>query len=371
MTQTSFAVNDALTQKKWASTLGYDVVYRTELSPMIGTDGNSIIHLKTQTSKEAGDSITFPLMKKLTGDGFTENEVAEGNGENLSLYSDSVVINELGHVVNIPNSGRSIDSQRVAIPLRTAAKAGLSTWKKERMSTVFFNHVCGNTVVTDSKYTANNAILTPTRHIFVDTTGPTVNSADESIAAADTFDLNYVDYAREKAISGDSPLRPINVKGDIARGGQDISGAKFVMYLHPYQVTDLRTNTGTGQWLDIQKAALQGGEISKNAIYSDALGEYNNVILKVSNHVTTGVNSSTGAAISTVRRAVLLGAQSVALAYGKGSSGTTYNWNEELFDHKRRMEVSAFCIYGMTKCQFDSQDFGTIVVSSYANAHTS
>lgn len=369
MAQTTFAVNDALSQKKWASELGYDVVYRTELSPMIGKDGNNIIHMKTDL-KEAGDKITCSLMKKLTGAGFTESQVAEGNGESLSLYSDDVFINELGHVVETPKAGRSIDNQRAALPLRQAAKYGLSTWYKERLSTVFFNHVCGNTTVTDSRYTGNNAIAAPTRHVFVDVNGPTVNSADESIASADKFDLNYVDYAREKAISGDSPLRPINVKGDIKRGGQDISGAKFVMYLHPYQVTDMRTNTDTGQWLDIQKAALQGGELSKNPIYSDALGEYNNVILKVSNHVTTGVNSSSGAAISTVRRAVLLGAQSVALTFGKGQKETTFKWNEELFDHKRRMETSGFTIYGMKKCQYDSQDFGVVTVSSYAAAHT-
>ncbi|MEP0508295.1 MAG: DUF4043 family protein, partial [Aurantimonas coralicida] len=131
-----------------------------------------------------------------------------------------------------------------------------------------------------------------------------------------------------------------------------------------------RTNTDTGQWLDIQKAALSGASTSKNPIYTDALGEYNNVILKKANHVTNGVNSSTGAAIATVRRAVLLGAQSCAVAFGKGNGPTTYAWNEELIDHKRRLEVSIMCMYGMKKTQFDSEDFGVVTVSSYAAAHT-
>jgi N4-gp56 family major capsid protein len=182
------------------------------------------------------------------------------------------------------------------------------------------------------------------------------------------FDLNYVDYARELAETGSSPLRPINVQG--VGDGRDISGGRYVMYLHPYQVTDLRKNTSTGQWLDIQKAALSGGASSKNPIYTDALGEYNNVILKKANHVTQGVNSSTGAAISTVRRAVLLGSQAAVVAYGKGNGPSTYAWNEELIDHKRRLEVSIMCMYGMKKTQFDSEDFGTVVVSSYAAAHT-
>ena len=304
MAQTTFGVNDALAVKLWAKRLEYDIVYRTDISSLIGTSANSIIHLKTETSKESGDKVTFPLMKKLTGDGFTESEIAEGNGESLSLYSDAVTINELGHVVDIPNKGRSIDAQRVPVNLREAARMGLRTWKGERMSQVFFNHVCGYTPEVRAKYNGNNTIVAPTRQVWVDENGPTTNNGDDDLGTADTFDLNYVDYARELAETGSSPLRPINVEG--VDGGRDISGGKYVMYLHPYQVTDLRTSTDTGQWLDINKAALSARDDSKNPIYTDALGEYNNVILKKANHITQGVDPSAGTAISTVRRAVLL-----------------------------------------------------------------
>lgn len=207
MANTTFGVNDALAVKLWARRLEYDIVYRSEISALIGEDSNSIIHLKTETSKEAGDKVTFPLMKKLTGDGFTENEIAEGNGESLSLYSDSLLINELGHVVNIPNKGRSIDAQRVPVNLRQAARVGLRTWKAERMSVVFFNHVCGYTPETRAKYNGNNTITAPTRQIWVDATGPTVNTTDQAIGSADVFSLAYVDYAREKAETGASPIR--------------------------------------------------------------------------------------------------------------------------------------------------------------------
>lgn len=365
MAETRFATGDALTQKLWSSRLGYDVVYRTDLAPMIGTDENSIIHMKTETQKSSGDNITFPLMKKLTGDGFTESEIAEGNGESLSLYSDSVTINELGHVVDVPSKGRAIDSQRVAIPLREAAKNGLASWKKERMSVVFFNHVCGYTPETRAKYNGNNTITAPTRVVRAGS-----QSDDQSLTSSDTFDLTLVDTAREAAETATSPVKPINVQGDIKNGGQDISGGRYIMYLHPYQVHDLRTNTSIGQWLDIQKQALAASASSKNPIYTDALGEYNNVILKKTNHITQGVHSSTGAAVANSRRAVLLGAQSCALAYGKNGGPSTYQWNEELLDHKRRLEVSTFCIYGMTKCVFDSQDFGVVTVPTYAAAHS-
>lgn len=372
--ETRFETSDALTVKKWASRLGYDVVYRTALSPMIGEDENSVIHLKNELSKGPGDQITFSLMKKLTGNGFTTGEVAEGNGESLSLYSESLVINELGHVVDIPNEGRSIDTQRIPIKLRAAAKNGLTTWFQERMSQAFFYHVCGYTPANalGGKFTLNNTVVAPSsgRQVWRAATAAESNTADENIESDDVMSLNMIDHMRELAETLSSPIRPINIEGDYENGGVDISGGKYIMYLHPYQVTDLRTSTDTGQWLDIQKAAMMGGQASKNPIYSDALGEYNNVLLKKANHVTQGVNSSNGAAITTVRRAVLLGAQAVSLGFGKDNGPTTMGWNEELLDHKRRLEVSSFTLIGMNKNQYDSADFGCIVGSTYAAAHT-
>ena len=368
MSETRFAANDALTVNQWARRLAYDTIYRTEISPLIGTDSNSIIHLKTETQKDAGDKITFGLRKKLTGDGFTEQEPAEGSGESLSLYSDSVTINELGHVVNIPSKGRSIDAQRVPFNLRSEARMGLKDWWEERLSVMFFNQICGYTPEARPKYFGFNTPLKPTRHIWVDA-GNNNSDGDENLASDDIFSLKYIDYAVEMAKTAASPIRPINVKGE--GGGQDIAGGKYVMYLHPHQVTDLRNDTGSGQWQDIQLAAMKGGEVSKNPIFTGALGMYNNVILKEANHITLGAdNTTTGTSVANVRRAVLLGAQAVAIAFSKGGSASTMNWNEELLDHKRRLEVSTLSMLGMKKTKFDSADFGTVVVSSYAAAHT-
>jgi N4-gp56 family major capsid protein len=370
MATTLIGVNDANAVKLWAKRLAYDIVYRTDISPLIGDDENSIIQMKSDTAKGAGDQVTFSLMKKLAGDGFTENEVAQGNGESLSLYTDAILINELGHVVGIPNKGRSIDAQRTLLDLRSAGRRGLKTWWGERMSVSFFNQVCGYTPQSNLKYTGNNAVIAPTstRRIVVRAAGPTVSTTDEAITSADTFTLSYVDYARELAETVGSPIHPINITG--VEGGNDIMGLKYVMYLHPYQVTDLRASTSTGQWLDIQKAAMMGGKISNNPIYTDALGEYNNVILRKSPHVTQGVNSSTGAAITTVRRAVLVGGQAAAIAFGQDMSDSDFNWNEELFDHKRKMEISVMTIWGLKKTVFASTDANTVVVSSYAAKHT-
>ncbi len=372
MADTIFETSDAMTVKKWSSELAFEILYRTELGPLIDM---GVIDLKTELSKGPGDQITHALIKKLTGAGFTSREIAEGNGESLSIYSDALVINELGHVVGIANEGRSIDTQRVPWSLRNTAKSRLKNWYEERQSVIFFNHVCGNTyansIADAAKYRGFNTIVAPSsgRQIWSQQGAGETNSADEGIESDDIFTLNMIDRMRETAEAATTPVNPLNVTAGEAEGAMDISGGRYVCYIHPYQATDLRTTTSTGQWLDIQKAAMMGGNISKNPIYSDALGEYNNVIIKKSPHVTTGTNSSTAAQITTVRRAVLLGKQACAWAYGKDNGATTIKWNEELLDHKRKMEISAFAIFGAKKTQYDSTDFGVIVGSTYAAAH--
>jgi N4-gp56 family major capsid protein len=354
MAITSFGVNDTLSNKLWSKSLTAAARDSLEIAPLMGEDEDSIIHVKTETKKAAGDKVTFGLRTRLTQDGKTENETAEGNGESLSIYADSLYLNELLAVVGV-KSDRTIDAQRVPFDLRDEAKRGLADWWADRLSTSFFNQVCGYTVQTNTKYTGLNAVVAPSsaRRIVAGS-----GAADQDITSSDTFTLNLIDQAVEMARTGSNMVRPIRI------GGQK----KYVMYLHEYQVTSLRTNSASGQWLDIQKAALSGGADSKSPIYSGALGEYNGVILRRSQDVTQGVNGSTGAAITTVRRAVLLGAQAAVCGYAQKSGEGKYIWNEELLDHKRRLEISALSLLGLKKTVFNSADFGTVIVSSYAAA---
>jgi hypothetical protein len=118
----------------------------------------------------------------------------------------------------------------------------------------------------------------------------------------------------------------------------------------------------------MQQPERAGSEIASRS--EDQLGEYNGVILRSSQDVPQGVSStSSTTAVSTVRRAVLLGAQAAVCAYGTKTNGASkYRWNEELLDHKRKLEISAWSIWGMKKTQFNSADYGTIIISTYAAA---
>lgn len=366
MAMTNFGVNDALAVKLWSKTLDAEALKYTDIGPLIGDSPNAIIHRKTETSKGHGDQVTYGIRMQLAGAGFTENQLAEGNGESLSIYSDAILINELGHVVSVKN-GNTIDAQRVPFNLREEARDGLADWYAGRFSIAFFNQVCGFTPQTDVRFTGLNAPIAATRILRQSS-----KTDDANLLAADTFTINLIDKVKEAAITATPKLRPVKIQGsDPKSGRRDYNSTltdKYVMYLHPYQITDLRTSTSTGQWLDITKAALTGGQITGNGLYTGAVGEYNSVILRSSFNVTNGV-SNAGATVANVFRSVLLGGQACMMAFGAKDSPGKYRWNEELFDHKRRMEVSAWTIHGLKKTKYNSLDYGTIVCSTWAVAH--
>lgn len=370
MSTTSYGVNDALAVKLWSKALDHEALKYTEIGPLIGNDANSIIHRKTETEKSAGDRVTFGIRMQLSGAGFTENQVAEGNGESLTTYSDNLLINELGHVVGV-KSENTIDQQRVPFNLRAEARGGLADWWAKRYSVSFFNQVCGYTVQNDTRFSGLNAVIAPSSTRIIRQSS---RANDESLVAADTFTIDLIDKAKEAAITATPKIRPVMIRGGGGGNGRRDFNAtltdKYVIYLHAYQITDLRKNTSTGQWLDITKAAYTGLSTTSNPIYSGAVGEYNGVIIRQAFDVTTGVSSATGADVATVRRAVLLGGQAAMIGFGQKNSPNKFRWNEELFDHKRRLEVSAWSILGLKKTQFNSVDYGVIVVATYAVAHT-
>jgi len=368
MAITQYGVNDALTVKRWARGLEKEVRKGLEIAPLIGMGSNSIIQEKTEL-KNKGDRVRVGLRMQLNGSGRTENEALEGNEESLTTYYDDVLINELTHAVRVEGED-SIDQQRVLFNLRSEARTALTDWFAERLSLSFFIQASGYTGSTIN-YRGTSISPTTVHEGLNPVTAPSSNrviyagssnTTDQAVNADSTatFDLNLIDKAKETAVTANPKIRPVRVNG----------GSYYVMYLHPYQVYDLRTSTSDGQWYDIQKAALMGGQTTGNPIFTGALGMYNGVVLRESEDVVPGVHSTTKAEQTSTRRALFLGAQSCMVAFSsKFSKMSPYKWVEKKFDYDRELGVSVQSLMGMKKCIFNSEDFGTITVSSYAASH--
>lgn len=362
MAVTSYGVNANEAVKLWSRKMAREALKKCWVKRFMGEDSNSLIQIKNETNKSAGDRIRNTLRMQLSGDGVQGDDSLEGNEESLATYTDDFVINQLRHAVR---SGGKMTEQRIPFSVRDEAMMGLSDWFADRWDKWFFNHVCGYTPMntegsgTGLKFAGFNTITAPTRQKWSEAG----TSADEDLdSSGDTFTLTLIDAAVENAKVGTPPIRPVMVDGD----------PWYVVFLHPYQVTDLRTTATANAvtWYDIQKAAMMGGNTgNKHPIFSGALGTYNGCILHESTRVTQGVNSSTGAAITSVRRAVLCGAQAVQCGFGQGHDKSSYDWFEELFDYGNQLGVKSGCISGMKKSVWNSADFAVVVMSSYAVAH--
>lgn len=351
-----YGVNDAAAVKLWGKDTAVEALKKTDIAPLIGRSPQSVIHLKDETKKSKGDTVKFWLEMQLSGAGVTEGEPQEGNEEALTHYSDELIINELMHATRVPNDG-TIDAQRVPYNLRRSARNRLADWWAKRYSVSFFNQVAGYTLQTNTKYTGLNAVTAPSagRHIIAEA-GMT---AETDLDSNDTMKLYWIDYLVERAKTADVPIQPARVDG------QDM----YVLYLHPYQVVDLRNDATTaGSWHDIQLRAIQGGKIANNPLFTGALGVYNNVVLREAFDIPNGISGSSP--ITTVRRAVFMGAQAASMAFGQEYSKEGFEWVEELFDYRREFGVSAQNIWGLKKNRYNSVDYGTIVLSTYAAAHT-
>jgi N4-gp56 family major capsid protein len=350
MAATEYGVNHPLAIKKWAPELMVEALKKTHALQFMGKGKNSLVTIKTDlTTSDGGDRIRVGIRSQLKGQGIKGDNTLEGNEESLETFYQDVMIDQLRHAVR---SRGKMSEQRVPFSVREEAKEGLADWWSDRVDTWFFNQLTGNTGVTDDRYYGFNSPVAPDAdHVSYGRSGSTSEGSlsDSTVAR---FNLTFIDTAVEKAKLAKNALRPITNAG---RG-------KYVMFLHPYQVTDLRVNTAAGQWADIQKAAMQGGQTSDNPIFTGALGVYNNVVLHESTRIPASPNNSS------VRRAVLCGAQAASIAFGRGYGKNVFSWKEELFDYDNQLGVAAGCQAGMVKTRFDNSDYGTVVVPTWAVA---
>lgn len=350
MAQTLYGVNAPEAVKLWRKRLARESLKATWIGKFIGDSDDSLIQVFDETSKGAGDRVSVTLRMQLIGDGVLGDGTLEGNEESLATYVDNLLVDQLRHAVR---SAGKMSEQRIPWKHREEAMMGLKDWWAGRWDQDFFNQIGGYTIQTDVRYTGRQATIAPDAgHVQL------FGAANETNAAAVAFSLQMIDAAVVQAKLATPVMRPVMVNGN----------AMYVMFLHPYQVQSLRTNTNAGQWLDIQKAATTGDGSKSNPIFTGALGVYNNVILHESYRVPHAINTAGTAFIATGRRAIMCGAQAAAIGFGQDYSFEKWDWNEELFDYGNQLGVEAGCIGGLKKLRFNGTDFSTIIIPTLSNA---
>jgi N4-gp56 family major capsid protein len=173
-------------------------------------------------------------------------------------------------------------------------------------------------------------------------------------------------------------IEKLNTKaGSMGGGATDVAEMQptriagnncFVLCMSLFQAHQLKTSTTTGDWLDVQKAAA-AHDGQANPIFKDALGMIGETILHKHKAVTRfndyGADSDLPAA-----RALFMGRQAIAVAYGSPGDGMRMSWSEKELDHGNDIEICAGMVVGVKRTTFTvdgtARDFNLIAVDTYA-----
>lgn len=367
MARTIIGVNDAKAVKRWAGLLAYDASQKSYFSQRFmarGAEAEVPIQILTDLESDAGEQISYDLLAELRMAPVEGEDILEGKEEAQRFYSDSIYIDQARCGVN---TGGRMTRKRTLNDLREKAKRQQSSWWARLQDELLFIYLSGARGINANYllplgYTgrANNALVSPdSNHVLYGNDATAFNNLD----SADKFDLRLIDRAKTKADAQGGGATNIPVLQPCKIDGQET----FVCVMHTFQEDDLRSNTNTGQWLDIQKAAA-GAEGRNSPMFKGSLGMYRNCILHSHRNVVRF--NTAGAGTVEAARALFLGAQAAVMAFGSPGTNLRFDWNEETRDNGDKVVISTSSIFGVKKVTFTTEtganDFGAFALDTAA-----
>jgi len=375
MARTIVGVNDAKAVKRYSGLLAYDESQKSYWGQRFvgrGAEAEVPIQLLSELESDAGEQITYDLLAELKMAPVEGDDILEGKEEAQKFYTDSIYIDQARCGVN---TGGRMTRKRTLHNLREKARRQQSSWWARLKDELRFIYLSGARGINANfilplGYTgrANNALVAPdTNHILYGGNATAKNNMTNEaagVAGSDTFDLRLVDRAKTKADSqgggatGIPVLQPCKIDGN----------ETFVCVMHTFQEDDLRSNTNTGQWLDIQKSAATA-EGRNSPLFKGSLGIYRGVILHSHRNVVRFNDYGAGGTFEAAR-ALFMGSQALVEAYGSPGTGLRFDWTEEPRDNNNQVVISSSCIWGTKKVSFTTdigqQDFGVFALDTYA-----
>lgn len=339
-------VQAANVEEVWDSDFFKSYVRANRFKRYMGTNENSVIQIKDDLTKKAGDGITIPLVTELTGAGQTGNGLLEGNEEALGNYGHKIDISTLRHAVAVTDN----DQQFTGIDLRNAGKEMLKLWAMSKLRTDIITALGSKSgtaygsaaeAVKDAWLVANSD-----RVMFGDGSvgAYTDHSADLLlVTAAMKLTKETVSKAKARAEQASPKLRPIVV-------GED--SENFVLFCDARAFRDLKTDLATS----LQNAQERG---DNNPLWRDGDLMWDGVVIRKIQEIAT--LGAVGAASALVSPYFLCGAQALGVAWAQMTKSTTdtrdYGFVKGVGIHEMR---------GVEKLIYNSKDHG--VFTGYVGA---
>lgn len=351
MAATEFTLNHPLAVKRWSDKLSYEAIREQYFNRFMGTERDSMLVVQNDLSKGRGEQITVGLRMKMTlpgVEGLTDLTNNANGEESLTFFNDSFFIDQQQKGTEFY---LGISEQRVPYEMRLESNNALRDWWAEEWDEQWFIYLSG------ARGVATTGFHNPTNY---------TGRANNPLVAIDAAHLSYGGNATGKAdvdstdIVSLMAIEKLYAKADLLNpkvmpfkmGGKK----KYVFLMHTIQAYQLRSSNTDNDWLDIHKNTDQGpGAL----MYTDALGEYSDVILHKHHMVIQFSDYGAGGAVPAAR-GLLLGAQAGICGNGmKGGIGIL-TWYEEKTRRGNSVAIASSSIYGLKRSIFNSKTFGLI-----------
>lgn len=327
----------------------------------------------TDLKKTAGESVDMQIVHKLSKRPTMGDKKLEGRGESLEFSSFDLKINQGRHMVD---AGGKMSQQRTSHNIKSTARTLLGPYfndLQDQCATVHLAGARGDFISSDTilpladhdeyQEMMINEVTPPTydRHFF----GGDATSF-EGIDGADLFSIETLDniklYLEEMA----HPLQPVKFKADKEAGDEPF----FVLNVTPRQWHDWSQSTSYKDWQQLTAAAMKRRSNFNHPVFNGDIAMRGNILVRKymgmpirfntgstvdvcnNNNAATITQKTAGA---TIDRAILLGGQALANAWGQTKGGYHFSFNEEKVDHGNGAEISIGWMNGLKKIRFEDK----------------
>lgn len=328
---------------------------------------------------------------------------AEGLGDRMSFSQDSLRINQARKPIS---AGGAMTQQRTPHQLRSLARGLAQNYMTRLEDQLTLVHLAGARgfandiewavpLASDGDFSSIcvNSIKAPTYNRHFISTGSglehcNASSNEIALATTDVMNTDVIDAIRTKLDSMALPPPPVVFKDDQAAMDSPIRVllVSSEQYNSIVQSTNFRT---------FQANAMARAQMAKdNPLFRGDVGLWNGILIvkmpkPIRFYAGNAINWCASATSTTetttdlapaafgttyaVDRAILLGGQALAEAYGKArQTGNPYFWSEKELDHGDKLEILIGMINGKSKIRFlinhgtqeEYTDFGVMAIDT-------
>lgn len=346
MAYTEILTGDGLTVEQWEDSIFKEYIGMLATKKFMGTSVDSIIQVKEELTKKAGDAITVGMRGRVVGGLVEGSAKAIGNEGTLSFYNQRITIDNIRRAVKFEDVPMS--QKRTMFNILKEGKNAL----EEEFAVDFDDDVITALVDTASGRVRGRYLYGAVDSNWNATHATALTNIDNT---SDKLTTAMIDVAKRKA------LIPVNATARI-RPTRVVNGKNseqwYVLWAHTYALRDMVDNDAAwkNRLLNLTPRSGEGVLFSGSAFK----GAWNGTLVYENERLP--LVSSTIQVVDNL----FLGAQAAAVVWGQRSK---FNEEESDFGHDVSYELHE--IRGMSKLVFSrttQEDNGVVHVFSAAVA---